>query len=102
MVGLAQYHNLCDRLGRCGLKPHVLPLTDMVATGVGWNSKFVLSCEVPVGIRGSNGIMTLHMVNNDLPLLLSIDFLGSGDGVGHYAEHCRVEVHKAAKQALDI
>ena len=47
----------------------------MQAAGVGGVSDFLFSEEMPIGIAGISGVLTVHGVEADVPLLLPIDLL---------------------------
>ena len=57
-----------------GLKPRALPTIQMQATGVGGSTKFLKSAELPVALGGAPGTLTVHVIENDIPLLLPVDF----------------------------
>ena len=44
----------------------------MQATGIGGTTQFLKSAEVPTGIGGINGTVTVHVIDQDVPLLLPI------------------------------
>ena len=57
-----------------GLRPRVLPTFQAVATGVGGETKFIKSAEVPTGIKWACGTAALNVVKPRLPSLLPMSF----------------------------
>ena len=47
----------------------------MTALGVGGSTEFKQSAEMPVGIAGVSGLLTIHVVDAEIPLLLPISML---------------------------
>ena len=74
VCGKPEYEALVKRLAKFGLKPSVIPTLALTAVGVGGDAGFILSAEVPTAIQGCSGVMTLNVLENPLPLLLSIEF----------------------------
>ena len=74
VIGLKDFNRLCERLAQQGLKPRSLPTFEATAVGVGGNTTFLQSAEMPVGIQGVSGVLVLHVIDTNLPLLLPISF----------------------------
>jgi hypothetical protein len=62
VVGLKAYHQLVDQLARHRLKPRLVETLPMQAAGVGGTTTFLFSAEVPVGIDGTSGLLTVHVI----------------------------------------
>ena len=77
VIGSKEYTALCDCLAERGLKPRTLPTFAAKAVGVGGCTKFLRSAEIPIGIRGVSGVVTMHVVESELPFLLPMPFLKS-------------------------
>ena len=77
VVGKPAYDKLVRELSKHGLKPRQISTLKLEAAGVGGTAKFMLSAEVPVAIAGVSGILTVHVVNQDIPVLLPIGFCQS-------------------------
>ncbi len=77
VIGSKSYTALCDCLAERGLKPRTLPTFAAKAVGVGGATQFLQSAEVPIGIRGVSGVVTMHVVDSELPFLLPMPFLKS-------------------------
>ena len=43
--------------------------------GVGGSTQFRKSVEVPLGIAGISGLLTVHTVDAEIPLLLPVELL---------------------------
>ena len=74
VIGLSNYKELCDRLAVQGLKPRKVPTLHANAVGVGGSTSFLSSAEIPVGIQGVSGVVTLNVIDTNLPLLLPMTF----------------------------
>ena len=58
------------------LCPRIIPTLEMEACGVGGSTKFVQSAEIPIAMCFTfSGIMTVHVVPSEIPLLLAVSFL---------------------------
>ena len=68
VMGLSDY----NKLG-----PREFPSCLAGAKGVGGQAAFVKNAEVPVGIQGTCGVVTLHVVESELPFLLPMSFCKS-------------------------
>ena len=64
----------CAQIEQClamvRLKPRVVPTLQITARGVGGPTTFRKSAEIPLGIAGISGILTVHTVDIEIPLLL--------------------------------
>ena len=69
--------SLCAHLVDFGFKPREFPFSLAGAKGVGGQAAFVKSAEVPVGIQGACGVVTLHVVESEVPFLLPMSFCKS-------------------------
>ena len=75
VIGLNNYHLLVTMLKQnWGLAPRVIDTLQMTAKGVGGETSFLLSAQVPVGVGGTSGVLTIHVVEDEMPLLLPVDF----------------------------
>ena len=74
VIGQSDYDKLCIHLSKFGLKPRELPPTIASATGVGGKAMFNKCAQVPIGIQGICGIVTLHVMSSEVPLLLPMSF----------------------------
>ena len=74
VIGLDDYNRLCERLSLQGLKPRILPTWTATAVGVGGNTGFVLTAEIPVGIQGVSGVLVMNVIQNKLPCLIPMSF----------------------------
>lgn len=75
VLGPLSYKRICDFLARFGLKPRVIPTLKMNAVGIGGSSAFQTSAEIPVAIAGVSGTLTIHVVPQEIPLLIPVGFL---------------------------
>ena len=75
VLGPRAYQHVCDVLAEFGLKPRILETLKVNAVGVGGSSAFQKSAETPVGIGGASGTLTIHVVSQEIPLLLPVGFL---------------------------
>ena len=62
-------------LAEFGMKTRMVPALNMNAVGVGGSTHFQRSAEIPVGIAGCGGTLTIHVVSQEIPLLLPVPFL---------------------------
>ena len=76
MVGKEQYDRIVIFLGKLNLKPRILPTTQGGACGVGGNSSFILTAELPTAIRGYCGTLKINVVQEPVQLLLQGFFEG--------------------------
>ena len=74
VLGPHAFKQVCEVLAVHGLKPRIIDTLQLTATGVGGSTKFIQSAEIPVGIKGVSGILTIHMVQQEIPLLLPVSF----------------------------
>ena len=74
VIGQPEYELLCECLAAVGLKPRILPTFNANAVGVGGNTSFILTAEIPIGIKGASGVFTQNVVPTRMPCLLSIGF----------------------------
>ena len=72
IIGLPSYEALVAKLAEYGLKPKQIPTLNVAAAGIGGQTKFLLSAEVPTAIAGCSGIITVHVIEQDVPMLLPI------------------------------
>ena len=75
VLGPSSNNHICDVLARFGLKPGEVPTLKMNAVGIGGSSAFQKSAEIPVGIAGVSGTLTIHVVPQEIPLLIPVGFL---------------------------
>ena len=74
VIGRAAYDQFVQRLAVQGLKPRIIPTLQVNATGVGGATRFELSAECPIALAQVCGILTFHVVPNNIPPLLPVDF----------------------------
>ena len=77
VVGPDAYRVIVGELSEYGLKPRPVPNPGIRATGVGGASDFQGSYEIPVGLDGCSGLLTIHVLDDaspEVPLLLPVDF----------------------------
>ena len=74
VLGPQAFRQIEQLLAQWDLKPRIIPTLQMKATGVGGSSSFVKSAEIPIAIQGTCGTLTIHVVNQEIPLLLPVDF----------------------------
>ena len=75
ICGEKQWEWLRQQLAVRGLKPRKVPTLGVDAVGVGGRIGFKAAYEVPVGIGGSSGLLTINIIANDIPILLPINFM---------------------------
>ena len=63
VLGPRCYQSICDTLAEHGLKPRILDTLKMTASGIGGSTRFIKSAEIPVGIGGVSGTLTIHVVD---------------------------------------
>ena len=73
VVGKAAFEGILGVLARFELQPRKVPTLQMLAAGIGGESRFLHSDEVPMAIQGVSGVVTTHCVSQNIPLLLPID-----------------------------
>jgi hypothetical protein len=74
VLGPTSYKQVEDRLSVHGLKPRIVETLQLLAAGVGGSTKFILSAEIPIALQGTCGVLTIHVVEQELPLLLPVGF----------------------------
>ena len=74
VVGNVQYAEIEKALATYNLKPRVVPTLAMEAMGVGGSSSFIRSAEIPTGIGGISGLLTMHVLPGEVPPLLPVEF----------------------------
>ena len=77
VVGPDAYRVIVGKLSEYGLKPRSVPNPGIRATGIGGASDFQGSYEIPAGLGGCSGLLTVHVLDDscpDVPLLLPVDF----------------------------
>ncbi|MEC8482419.1 MAG: C2HC-type zinc finger protein, partial [Pseudomonadota bacterium] len=74
VIGMFDFEEFCKALARFGLKPRVIPTLELTAVGVGGSTRFVKSVEVPTGLQGICGTLTLNVVECSMPLLIPSGF----------------------------
>ena len=72
VIGKEQYDRVEAYLKTFGLKPRLLPTQRGGASGVGGESQFVLTAEVPTAIQGVCGTVKLNVLTEPIPLLLPV------------------------------
>jgi len=75
VLGPDSYEGICTVLAEYGVKPRIVPTLKMNAVGIGGSSNFTKSAEIPVGIAGTSGTLTIHVLPQPIPLLLPVGFL---------------------------
>ncbi len=71
-MGKQGYEELRERLAAYGLKPRIVNTLKMHASGIGRTAEFILFAEIPVGIGGVSGIITIHVLKHNVPFLLPV------------------------------
>ena len=80
LIGKSSLERLEAALNRVGLK--VLHTNKVAhARGIGGSAQVCGVAEIPVGVRGINGLIEATVVAEEVPLLLSIKFLKAVDAV---------------------
>ena len=74
VIGQEQYECIVAFLRTHGLKPRSLPTQRGGATGVGGESQFILTSEVPTAIKGVCGTVRLNVLSEPVPFLLPVSF----------------------------
>ena len=74
VIGKEQYDRIVTFLRKFGLKPRILPTDKGGAHGVGGESTYLLTAEVPTAVQGNCGTLRLNVVQEPIPLLLPISF----------------------------
>jgi len=74
VMGPQTYDQICEVLARSGLQPRIVPTLELQAAGVGGVTKFRRSAEIPVAIKGFCGIITGHVIDQNVPFLLPVEF----------------------------
>ena len=74
VIGLEQYERIEYFLADHGLKPRLLPTQRGGASGVGGESQFILTAEVPTAIQGICGTVKLNVLSEPIPFLLPVSF----------------------------
>ena len=75
VCGEGAYQQIEQCLAVVGLKPRIVPTAQITAIGVGGTTTFKKSAEIPLGIAGIRGILTIHTVDIEIPLLLPVELL---------------------------
>ena len=66
VIGAKSCAAIEDGLAARGMKPRVIETLRLQAAGVGGATSFKMSAEVPVAIGGISGIITVHVVDQDI------------------------------------
>ena len=74
VIGQEQYERVVSFLSTFGLKPRVMPTQRGGASGVGGESQFILTAEVPTAIQGVCGTVKLNVLSEPIPFLLPVSF----------------------------
>ena len=74
VIGKEQYVCVVSFLQTFGLKPRLLPTQRGGASGVGGESQFILTAEVPTAIQGVCGTVKLNVLSEPIPFLLPVSF----------------------------
>jgi hypothetical protein len=74
VIGQDQYERVVTYLSTFGLKPRVMPTQRGGASGVGGESQFILTAEVPTAIQGVCGTVKLNVLSEPIPFLLPVSF----------------------------
>jgi len=74
VCGPKDYERLCERLAAQGLKPRELETFQANAVGVGGSTNFIKTVESPMAIQGVSGLLTINVIDTNLPLLLPMGF----------------------------
>ena len=86
VIGSKAWGELEGHSMRLGYDIKILPTLELVANGVGGSSKFKLSAEIPVGNIGYQTTLQTHVLDQDVPPLLPVQFLrdlGTTLGLNH-------------------
>ena len=70
VIGKPSLERLETELGKHGLKARRVPQVLTGASGIGGSTDFLETTEVPIGLGGVSGTVTLNVVSQDAPLLL--------------------------------
>ena len=70
VIGKPSLERLETELGKHGLKVRRVPQVLTGASGIGGSTEFLETIEVPIGLGGVSGTVTLNVVSQDAPLLL--------------------------------
>ena len=65
--------NVKGVLASFGLKPRMIPITLTQAVGIGGPCRLEFAAETPFGIGGICGVLTIHGVDADIPLVIPVD-----------------------------
>ena len=77
VVGPAAYRVIVGKLPESGLKPRPVLNPGIRATGVGGASDVQGASEIPVGLDGCSGLLTIHVLDDaspEVPLPLPVGF----------------------------
>ena len=74
VIGSKAYDQVVERLAVHGLKPRIVETLKLQASGVGGTTSFQKSAQVPIAIAGASGLLTVHVIDQDIPLLLPVEF----------------------------
>jgi len=100
VLGPEAYKQVVDRLAVHGLKPRIINTLQLIASGVGGTTKFIRSAEIPVGLQGSSGILTIHVIDQEIPLLLPVGFCR---GLGMIMDTTQMQIHwKAINKTSEL
>ena len=74
VIGKENFNKLCDRLAKQNLRPREVSSSVTGATGIGGDTNFLGTYEIPVGVAGCSGVLTLSVTEKNLPPLLPVGF----------------------------
>ena len=74
VVGQAHLVKMEEELARHGLKVRRVPMMLKGASGIGGSTEFTEAVEVPIGLGGVSGTVTLNVVADNAPPFTSSGF----------------------------
>ena len=74
VAGKKSFDKRSGALSVFGLRPRRVPTLQLDAAGIGGTTAFIFSAEVPVSLGGVSGVLTLHAIDQNIPVLLPISF----------------------------
>ena len=74
VIGKENFRKLCERLAKQNLRPREVSSSITGATGIGGDTSFLGTYEIPVGVAGCSGVLTLSVTEKNLPPLLPVGF----------------------------
>ena len=65
VIGKDNFRKLCDRLAKQNLRPREVKSSVTGATGIGGDTNFLGTYEIPVGVAGCSGVLTLSVTEKN-------------------------------------